>query len=120
VPRNYEIWTTVIHRRRFGVIFVCSVRAPRKNRQRYSLLSQITPANGAGLELKCAYQSRSLDKHEVTPIVVDGVIYTIQSPNDVVALDKATGATLWTYRRKPAEGTRNQTCAGNQHLYFNK
>jgi alcohol dehydrogenase (cytochrome c) len=80
--------------------------------QRYSLLSQITPANAAGLELKWAYQSRSLDKHEVTPIVVDGVMYTIQSPNDVVALNAATGAVLWTYRHKPAEGTRNP-CCGN-------
>jgi len=26
------------------------------------------------------FQSRSLDKHEVTPLVVDGVMYTIQSP----------------------------------------
>jgi alcohol dehydrogenase (cytochrome c) len=80
--------------------------------QRYSLLSQITPANAAGLELKWAFQSRSLEKHEVTPIVVDGVMYTIQSPNDVVALNAATGAVLWTYRHKPAEGTRNP-CCGN-------
>jgi alcohol dehydrogenase (cytochrome c) len=80
--------------------------------QRYSLLSQITPANVAGLELKWAYQSRSLDKHEVTPLLVDGVMYTIQSPNDVVALDAASGATLWTYRHKPAEGTHNP-CCGN-------
>jgi alcohol dehydrogenase (cytochrome c) len=80
--------------------------------QRHSLLSQITPANAATLELKWAYQSRSLDKHEATPIVVDGVMYTIQSPDDVVALNAATGAILWTYRHKPAEGTRNP-CCGN-------
>lgn len=80
--------------------------------QRYSLLADITPANAAALELKWAYQSRSLEKHEVTPLVVDGVMYTIQSPNDVVALDAATGATLWTYRHKPAEGTHNP-CCGN-------
>ena len=79
---------------------------------RYSQLAQLTPANAAGLELKWAYQSRSLDKHEVTPLVVDGVMYTIQSPNDVVALDARTGAILWTYAHKPLEGTRNP-CCGN-------
>ena len=62
--------------------------------------------------LKWVFQSRSLDKHEVTPLVVDGVMYTIQSPNDVIALDAATGKTIWTYSHKPAEGTRNP-CCGN-------
>ena len=62
--------------------------------------------------LKWVFQSRSLDKHEVTPLVVDGVMYTVQSPNDVIALDAATGKTIWTYSHKPAEGTRNP-CCGN-------
>jgi alcohol dehydrogenase (cytochrome c) len=53
-----------------------------------------------------------LDKHEVTPLVVDGVMYTVQSPNDVIALDAATGKTIWQYLHKPAEGTRNP-CCGN-------
>jgi alcohol dehydrogenase (cytochrome c) len=82
------------------------------NSNRYSQLAQITPANAAGLELKWAYQSRSLDKHEVTPLVVDGVMYTVQSPNDVVALNAATGAVIWTYLHKPLEGTHNP-CCGN-------
>src|SRR5262245_47404838 len=50
--------------------------------QRYSELTQITPANAKQLELKWVFQSKSLDKHEVTPLVVDGTMYTIQSPND--------------------------------------
>ena len=54
--------------------------------QRHSALTQITPANAADLTLKWVFQSRSLDKHEVTPLVIDGVMYTIQSPNDVIAL----------------------------------
>jgi alcohol dehydrogenase (cytochrome c) len=80
--------------------------------QRHSALTQITPANVKDLTLKWVFQSRSLDKHEVTPLVIDGVMYTIQSPNDVVALDAATGKTLWTYRHKPAPETRNP-CCGN-------
>lgn len=80
--------------------------------QRHSLLTQISPANAKDLTLKWVYQSRSLDKHEVTPLVVDGVMYTIQSPNDVIALDAATGKTIWQYAHRPAEGTRNP-CCGN-------
>ena len=82
------------------------------NSQRHSQLTQVTPANARDLTLKWVYQSRSLDKHEVTPLVVDGVMYTVQSPNDVIALDAATGKTIWQYSHKPAEGTRNP-CCGN-------
>jgi alcohol dehydrogenase (cytochrome c) len=80
--------------------------------QRHSALTQITPANAKDLTLKWVFQSRSLEKHEVTPLVVDGVMYTIQSPNDVIALDAATGKTIWTYAHKPAPGTVNP-CCGN-------
>src|SRR5437762_11863709 len=69
--------------------------------QRHSLLTQITPANAKDLELKWVFQSRSLEKHEVTPLVVDGTMYTIQSPNDVIALDAATGKQIWSYSHKP-------------------
>ena len=80
--------------------------------QRHSLLTQITPDNAKDLTLKWVFQSRSLDKHEVTPLVVDGVMYTVQSPNDVIALDAATGKTIWPIRTSPREGTRNP-CCGN-------
>jgi alcohol dehydrogenase (cytochrome c) len=79
--------------------------------QRHSLLTQITPANAKDLELKWVFQSRSLEKHEVTPLVVNGTMYTIQSPNDVVALNAETGKTIWTYRHKPDPAARN--CCGN-------
>jgi alcohol dehydrogenase (cytochrome c) len=80
--------------------------------QRNSALKQITPDNAKDLVLKWVFQSRSLEKHEVTPLVVDGVMYTIQSPNDVIALDAATGRTIWTYAHKPAPETKNP-CCGN-------
>jgi alcohol dehydrogenase (cytochrome c) len=78
--------------------------------QRHSPLTQITPANAKELELKWVFQSRSLEKHEVTPLVVNGVMYTIQSPNDVVALNAETGKTIWTYSHKPDPAARN--CCG--------
>jgi alcohol dehydrogenase (cytochrome c) len=79
--------------------------------QRYSLLNQITQDNVKDLELKWTYRSSRADKHEATPIVVDGVMYTIQNPNDVVALNAATGEKLWTYSHTPNPLARN--CCGN-------
>src|SRR5512140_2503014 len=55
--------------------------------QRYSPLTQITAANVKNLELQWVYQVRSLEKFEATPLVVDGVMYSVQAPNDVIALD---------------------------------
>ncbi len=80
--------------------------------QHHSPLKQITAANAKDLELKWVFQTGSLEKHEVTPLVIDGVMYTIKSPNDVIALDAATGKTIWTYAHKPAAGTVNP-CCGN-------
>src|SRR6187402_1638031 len=43
--------------------------------QRHSPLTQITTANAKDLTLKWVFQSRSLEKSEVTPLVVNGVMY---------------------------------------------
>src|ERR1700757_2909661 len=72
------------------------------NSQRYSGLTQITPANVKNLELKWMFQARSLEKFEATPLVVDGVMYTVQAPNDVVAMDAVTGRISWMYSYTPA------------------
>jgi alcohol dehydrogenase (cytochrome c) len=78
--------------------------------QRHSLLTEIQPGNARDLELKWVFQSRSLDRHQVTPLVVDGTMYTIQSPNDVVALNAATGKQIWIYSYTPDPAARN--CCG--------
>jgi alcohol dehydrogenase (cytochrome c) len=80
--------------------------------QRHSLLKQITPENAKELTLKWVFQSRSLEKHEVTPLVVDGVMYTVQGINDVVALNAVTGRQLWIYNHKPVADARN--CCGQE------
>ena len=80
--------------------------------QRHSALTQITPANAKDLTLQWVFQSRSLEKHEVTPLVVDGVMYTVQGINDVIALNAATGKTIWTYRYKPEAVAHN--CCGQE------
>jgi alcohol dehydrogenase (cytochrome c) len=78
--------------------------------QRHSRLTQITPSNVQNLELAWVFQARSLEQYEATPLVVDGVIYTIQNPNDVVALDAATGRVFWRFSHKPAPEAR--PCCG--------
>jgi alcohol dehydrogenase (cytochrome c) len=77
--------------------------------QRFSLLNQIAPANVKDLELQWIYQARSLEKFEATALVVDGVMYTVQAPNDVFALDAATGRIFWTYSHHPEHG---RPCCG--------
>ena len=78
--------------------------------QRYSPLTQVTPDNVKNLELQWVYQSRSLEKFEATALVVDGVLYTVQAPNDVIALDAATGRVFWTYPYTPSKDAR--PCCG--------
>ena len=80
--------------------------------QRHSALNQITPENARDLSLQWVFQSRSLEKHEVTPLVVDGVMYTVQGINDVFALNAATGKTYWRYRYTPDPAARN--CCGQE------
>jgi alcohol dehydrogenase (cytochrome c) len=83
------------------------------NGQRYSTLDQITPANVRNLNLEWVFQVRSLgaaDKFEATPIVVDGIMYTVSPPNDVVALDAVTGRQYWRYNHNVAPAAR--VCCG--------
>ena len=87
--------------------------------QRYSALTQITTGNVKNLELQWVWQAKSLEKYETTSLVVDGVLYTIQAPNNtnntdgntqVVALDAATGRQFWTFRYDLPSTAR--TCCG--------
>jgi alcohol dehydrogenase (cytochrome c) len=73
---------------------------------RFSPLTQITPSNVKNLELAWIWQAQSQARFEATALVVDGVLYTVQAPNDVVALNAATGRVLWTYRYKPLPRAR--------------
>src|SRR4030095_8541340 len=63
--------------------------------QRFSPLTQITTANAKNLQLQWVWQARSLEKFEATALVVEGVLYTVQAPNDVIALDAETGRPFW-------------------------
>ena len=68
--------------------------------QHYSSLGQISQDNVKSLAVKWVFQARSLEGFEVTPLVVDGVMYITQPPNDVLALDAETGRVLWHYEHQ--------------------
>jgi alcohol dehydrogenase (cytochrome c) len=65
--------------------------------QRHSLLKQVDSSNVKNLELKWVFQAQSLQKFETTPLVVDGIMYLTQSPNDIVAVDAKSGRVFWMY-----------------------
>jgi alcohol dehydrogenase (cytochrome c) len=80
------------------------------NSQRYSALDRITPRNVKTLEQKWVFQAESLQKFEATPLVIDGIMYLTQPPNDVVAIDARTGRIFWLYQYKPAPDSK--VCCG--------
>ena len=66
--------------------------------QRYSLLDQINPSNVGDLELKWMLQNQVFGAWKSNPIVVDGIMYVTQRPNDVMAVDAITGRVFWRYQ----------------------
>ena len=77
---------------------------------RHSGMKQITPSNIDELELSWVFQARSLENFTSTPLVVDGVMYVTQAPNDVVALDAKSGRIYWVYEYVPSAEAR--PCCG--------
>ena len=84
------------------------------NGQRHSPLTSITPANVKDLQLEWVLQTRAPaefgSKYEATSLVVDGILYTVQPPNVIVAVDAVTGRVFWTYTYTPAATAR--ACCG--------
>ena len=80
---------------------------------RHSRLDRITPANVGDLERQWVYQSSAFGPSwEATPLVVDGIMYVTQRPNDVVALDARTGRVFWIYRY-PTPSDHRACCGSN-------
>lgn len=78
--------------------------------QRYSTLNEIDRTNVHRLQTAWIYQTRSTQKFEVSPLVVDGVMYISEPPSDATALDLRTGRPIWQYRRSLPPGI--VTCCG--------
>ena len=71
---------------------------------RSSALDQIDGGNFSDLEVAWIWRGDNYGPNldyfnRATPIYVDGVVYTVASPRrQVVAIDPATGETLWSFR----------------------
>jgi alcohol dehydrogenase (cytochrome c) len=78
--------------------------------QRHSVLTQITPGNVRNLELKWILPNQVFGAWQSTPLVVDGIMYVTQRPNDVLAVDAKTGRVFWQYRYTVSPDAR--VCCG--------
>lgn len=84
--------------------------------KRHSGLTQINRENVDNLELKWVLQNQVFGAWQSNPIVVDGVMYITQRPNDVIAMDPVTGRVFWVYKHTPAENARVCCGANNRGL----
>jgi len=82
---------------------------------KYSPLDQINATNVKQLKIAWEWKAQNFGRRpdinwEVTPIMVGGVLYfTAGTRRDAIAIDAATGETLWMYRFD--EGPRGQLVA---------
>ena len=81
--------------------------------QRYSALKQLDRTNVKNLEMKWILPNQVFGAWQSTPLVVDGVMYVTQRPNDVLALDAKTGRVFWLYRHTPSPDAR--VCCGSNN-----
>jgi len=86
---------------------------------KYSPLDQINPSNVKQLEIAWRWKAENFGPRadynwEVTPLMIGGVLYlTAGSRRDAVAVDAATGETLWMYRLD--EGERGDRAVRTQN-----
>src|SRR5580704_6073956 len=86
--------------------------------ERYQDVDQINPSNVAKLKPAWIFHTGVSDANmsmEMTPVVVDGVMYVPTGDDDVFALNAATGKQIWAYHPKdmPALNTLPICCSNN-------
>jgi len=76
---------------------------------RYSALDQIDASNVANLEIAWRWNGRNFGpnpfaQNQTTPLMIDGMLYaTVGMRRAVVAIDPATGETIWTWTMDEGE-----------------
>jgi alcohol dehydrogenase (cytochrome c) len=70
----------------------------------YSPLTQITPRNVQRLQPAWVFSTGMNSGHEAAPIINNGVMFVATPGSQVIAIDAASGALLWRYRRQVPEG----------------
>jgi alcohol dehydrogenase (cytochrome c) len=93
--------------------------------QRFSKLDQIDRKNANKVAVKWMRQFTSEHMtHASSPIVNNGVLYVVETPNIVHALDARDGSTLWTHRHRNAQpvshccGLVNRGVAVHDNMVF--
>jgi quinohemoprotein ethanol dehydrogenase len=87
--------------------------------QRYANIDQITPANVSQLKPAWTFHTGVSDPSmsmEMTPIVVDGMMFVTTGDDDVFALNPTTGVKIWNYH--PADMVKISTlpvCCNNDN-----
>ena len=71
--------------------------------RRYSSLSEIDTGNVSHLRAEWVFHARNTNRLEVTPVVVNGMMFVTAS-NDTFALDARTGRAVWHHSRPNSEG----------------
>lgn len=67
------------------------------DRNHYSSLTQINPENVAQLKLAWSYAAPDSGQMQMSPIIVDGVLYGVTATVQAFALDAATGKEIWRF-----------------------
>ncbi|HKB11218.1 MAG TPA: PQQ-binding-like beta-propeller repeat protein [Vicinamibacterales bacterium] len=81
------------------------------NGSRYSPLSQITTRNVARTVPKWIFSVPNTSRLQVTPVVVDGVMY-VTTANECYALDAGAGREIWHYQRPRTKGLVGNAAGG--------
>ena len=78
---------------------------------RFSPLEQVHKANVSRLAPRWVFTLDGTSRLEVTPLVVDGVMY-VTAVNECYALDAGSGRRLWHYRRARTKGLAGDAANG--------
>jgi alcohol dehydrogenase (cytochrome c) len=78
---------------------------------RYSALAQITASNVSRLVPKWIFSLPNTSHLQVTPVVVNGVMY-VTAANECYALDAGAGREIWHYRRPRTKGLVGNAAGG--------
>jgi quinohemoprotein ethanol dehydrogenase len=89
---------------------------------RFQSIDQITPSNVSQLKEAWVFPTGSPDvSMEMTPLVVDGVMYITTADDEVFALNATTGKQMWKYtppKQPPALVQANRGVAYGQGMVF--
>jgi PQQ-dependent dehydrogenase (methanol/ethanol family) len=82
---------------------------------RYSALDQINAQNVGQLSLAWSFSLGADRGQEAAPLIIDGTMYVVAPyygvhPNQVFALDAATGELKWSYAPKPNPAAAGEAC----------